>query len=339
MKRNFFGQGMALLLAVVLLLGGCAAAKPGDTTAAADVTTLPAPDQTTGPADQTTAPSDETTASLAGTGITFFSVNLNMNETDNRYLLAYPNEDGTVYVEYVGDEKKIGTNMDAAVLDQIAGAMTESGIAAWNNQNVYEDGVALGSAYVSYADDSIVSFSFTGTVPQEYVDAYEVLDACFRTITADLEVYVPTPVVMGEVDEAALAELLQILEKTGIKELDAFSISDVLKDDAFAYVMGLSSAEGIAVGTNCSAMMMTTPYSMVIATLEDGADAEAVRDDFINNLDWQKWVCVVPTDALVAQKDNMVLCLMGADRLYQQTAGAIADCGWEIFEEIDCPVG
>ena len=96
MKRNFFGQGMALLLAVVLLLAGCAAAKPGDTTAAADVTTLPAPDQTTGPEDQTTAPSDETTASLAGTGITFFSVNLNMNETDNRYLLAYPNEDGTV---------------------------------------------------------------------------------------------------------------------------------------------------------------------------------------------------------------------------------------------------
>ena len=159
MKRNFFGRGTALLLAVVLLLAGCAAAKPGDTTAAADVTTLPAP-------DQTTAPSDETTASVTGSGITFFSVNLNMDGTDNRYLLAYPNEDGTVYVEYVGDEKKIGTNMDAAVLDQIAGAMTESGIAAWNNQNVYEDGMALGSAYVSYADDSMVSFSFTGTVPQ-----------------------------------------------------------------------------------------------------------------------------------------------------------------------------
>lgn len=332
MKRNFFGQGMALLLAVILLLAGCAAAKPGDTTAAADVTTLPAP-------DQTTAPSDETTASVTGSGITFFSVNLNMNGTDNRYLLAYPNEDGTVYVEYVGDEKKIGTNMDAAVLDQIAGAMTESGIAALNNQNVYEDGMALGSAYVSYADDSMVSFSFTGTVPQEYVDAYEVLDACFQAITAGLEVYVPTPVVMGEVDEAALAELLQILEKTGIKELDTFSISDVLKDDAFAYVMGLSSADGVAVGTSCSAMMMTTPYSMVIATLEDGADAEAVRNDFINNLDWQKWVCVMPTDALVAQKGNMVLCLMGADRLYQRTAGAIADCGWDNIEAIDCPVG
>ena len=138
-------------------------------------------------------------------------------------------------------------------------------------------------------------------------------------------------------DDAALTELLAILEAAQIRDLDMFQIADVAKDDTFNLVMGISSPEGIAKGTSCSAMMMTTPYSMVVATLEEGADMQAVRNEFINSLDWQKWVCVMPTGALVAQKGNMVLCLMGADALFEQTVQAITDCGWESLEAIDSP--
>ena len=80
-----------------------------------------------------------------------------------------------------------------------------------------------------------------------------------------------------------------------------------------------------------------TPYSMVIATLDDGMDVQTVRHDFLNNLDWQKWVCVMPTGALIAQKGNMVLCLMGADALFAQTVQAVTDCGWENLESVDSP--
>ena len=327
MKRNFMTRSIAMLLVMVLLLAGCAA-KPADTTTTpADETTLPVQDQTT--------PTEDTTVVATGE-ITFFSVNLNADGSDNRYIMAYPNGDGTAYVEYVGDVKKMG-NVDEAALEQIATVVAQSGLPAMNNQNVYEDGLAVGSAYVEYADGSMLSLSFTGVIPQEYVDAYTALDACVQTLTADLEVYIPVPVVMEGVDEVAKDELLQILEKTGIKELDALAISDVLKDDSFAYMMGLSSAEGIAVGTSCSAMMITTPYSMVIATLEEGVDAETVRADFVANMNWQKWVCVMPTGALIAQKGNMVLCLMGADAMYEQTVQAITDCGWENLETLDCP--
>lgn len=329
MKRNFLNRSVAMLLAMVLLLTGCVAAKPGDTTAATDTTTAPAPDQTTGAADGTVSVSDK--------AITFFSVNLNTNGVDNCYLMAYPNGDGTAYVEYVGEVKKIGSALDEAVLNQIVAALEQSGMMALNNRNEYEDGAALASAYVEFGDGTMLSCSFTGAIPQEYADAYGVLDACFQTVTADVEVYVPMPMINGEVNAEAKDELLQILEKTGIKELDMFQISDVLKDDAFAYIMGLSSADGIAVGTNCSAMMMTTPYSLVIATLEEGTDAQTVRDDFLANLDWQKWVCVMPTGALVAQKGNMVLCLMGADSMFSQTVQAITGCGWENLETVDAP--
>ena len=329
MNRTYFTRGFALLLAVMLLLTGCATTKPGDTTAATDVTTVPAPDQIT---DAT-----EGSVDLEGKTLSFFSVNLNLTGNDNRYMMAYPNDDGSVYVEYVGDVKKIGTNMDVKVLESVTAAVVRSGIADLNGQNIYLDGGAVGSAYVEYTDGTVIGIGYSGEIPEEYLTVYNALDTAFQTLTAELEVYVPVPLVGDGVDETALAELMAILDATQIRDLDMFQIADVTKDDTFSLVMGLSSAEGIANGTSCSAMMMTTPYSMVIATLDDGMDVQTVRDDFLNNLDWQKWVCVMPTGALIAQKENMVLCLMGADALFAQTVQAVTDCGWENLESVDSP--
>ena len=329
MNRTYFTRGFALLLAVMLLMTGCATTKPGDTTAATDVTTVPAPDQVTDPTGGT--------VDLEGKTLSFFSVNLNLTGNDNRYMMAYPNDDGSVYVEYVGDVKKIGTNMDGKVLESVTAAVVQSGIAALNGQNIYLDGGAVGSAYVEYTDGTVIGIGYSGEIPDEYLTVYNALDTAFQTLTAELEVYVPVPLVGDGVDETALAELMAILDATQIRDLDMFQIADVTKDDTFSLVMGLSSAEGIANGTSCSAMMMTTPYSMVIATLDDGMDVQTVRDDFLNNLDWQKWVCVMPTGALIAQKGNMVLCLMGADALFAQTVQAVTDCGWENLESVDSP--
>lgn len=330
MKSNFM-RSLSLLLALVLLLTGCAAGGGAEekTTAATQDTTLAAPDQVT--ADPN-AP--------AGEGqITFFSMNINRTADEYLYLMAYPNEDGTVYVEFVGEVKKVGKAMDGAVLEQIAQAVEQASLAELNGQNVYEEGEEGGSVYVSYSDESYIGAGYGGVLPQAFLDAYAVLEDCFRDITAELDVYVPEPIVTGNVDDAVLAEILLILKDSGMDNLDGFQISDVALDDAFTYIMGLSSADGILSGTNCGAMMSTTPYSLAVVTLDDQAAAEDVQADFLEHLDWTKWVCVMPTDALVARKGNMVLCLMGADRLYQRTAGAIADCGWEIFEEIDCPLG
>ena len=329
MNRTYFTRGFVLLLAVMLLMTGCATTKPGDTTAATDVTTVPAPDQVTDPTGGT--------VDLEGKTLSFFSVNLNLTGSDNRYMMAYPNDDGSVYVEYVGDVKKIGTNMDVKVLESVTAAVVRSGIADLNGQNIYLDGGAVGSAYVEYTDGTVIGIGYSGEIPDEYLTVYNALDMAFQTLTAELEVYVPVPLVGDGVDETALAELMAILEATQIRDLDMFQIADVTKDDTFSLVMGLSSAEGIANGTSCSAMMMTTPYSMVIATLDDGMDVQTVRDDFLNNLDWQKWVCVMPTGALIAQKGNMVLCLMGADALFAQTVQAVTDCGWENLESVDSP--
>ena len=238
MNRTYFTRGFVLLLAVMLLMTGCATTKPGDTTAATDVTTVPAPDQVTDPTGGT--------VDLEGKTLSFFSVNLNLTGNDNRYMMAYPNDDGSVYVEYVGDVKKIGTNMDGKVLESVTAAVIRSGIADLNGQNIYLDGGAVGSAYVEYTDGTVIGIGYSGEIPEEYLTVYNALDMAFQTLTAELEVYVPVPLVGDGVDETALAELMAILEATQIRELDMFQIADVTKDDTFSLVMGLSSAEGIA---------------------------------------------------------------------------------------------
>ena len=144
MKRNYVNRSVALLLVLVLMLAGCTTAKPGTTTEPAQTTVPAAPDETTAANDATAAGQD----SFEGKEITFFSVNLNPDGMTNHYMMAYPNGDGTAYVEYVGDVKKIGEAMDVAVMEQITAAMVQSGMAELNGQEVYGDGAAIGSAYV-----------------------------------------------------------------------------------------------------------------------------------------------------------------------------------------------
>ena len=86
--------------------------------------------------------------------------------------------------------------------------------------------------------------------------------------------------------------------------------------------------EGIAGGVTCAPMMMTTAFSLVIVTLEDGADADAVCADFENTMNWRKWVCVAPSNAMIAQKDNMVLCVMADGPMYTKIAVAARQAGW-----------
>ena len=84
-------------------------------------------------------------------------------------------------------------------------------------------------------------------------------------------------------------------------------------------------------------MMMTTADSLVIVTLEDASKAEAVANDFENTMDWRKWVCVAPSHALLAQKDNMVLCLMAGSDLFLQTQSGVEAAGWNVTKTLENP--
>lgn len=311
---------LALAVLLTLSLAACTPAAPAE---------IPAP-ETTAPATLPTYPETENP-------VTFFFLTLGEDYENIRSLTAFLNEDGTAYVEYVGDIKKIG-NLDANIFNGITAALADSGLDALNGQDVWGDGEANGSMSITYADETMLACGFGGEVPQEYRDGYAKMEAFFAQLTADLPEYVPQPLVMGDVEETLLAELNAIIFGSGMANPDAFTISPVEKDDLFAYTLGLSSDEGISDAALCAPMMMTTAYSMAIVKLDEGADLDAVCADFAANVDWMKWVCVMPNNALVAAKDNMVLCVVAEGQLYSLMSIGIEQAGWTMVETLENPM-
>ena len=311
---------ISLVLLFALLLSACSTTKTPETTAA----------PTTEATVATTTPVE------VENPVTFFSLSLGENFDSIKSMTVFSNEDGTVYVEYVGEEKKVA-NLDESIFHGITTAFLESGLAALNGQDVYEEGDANASMYIDFADGTSAMVGYSGKIPEAYAQGYAVMDDYFKTLMADVPVYVPQPQVMGDVEPALLDAVNQILNGTGIENLDSFSISQLPLDDTFNFAAGLSGTEGIVNAVSCAPMMMTTAYSLVIVTLDDAAKAEAVAGDFESNLDWRKWVCVAPSNALLAQKDNMVLCLMAGGDLFGQTQRGMEAAGWTITKTLENP--
>lgn len=316
---------LCLLLAMVMMISMAACSGDKETTDPTESTPVATEPQVTMPAQVEVE-----------NPVTYFSMSLGESYDKMLSLNAYPNEDGSVHVEYVGDVKKVG-DFEPWVLHGIAAELDKAGIAELNGQESYDAGEAFGSMYIEFADGTMLSAGFSGTIPQAYTDGYTAMDSYFAALTANLPVYVPQPLVMGEVDEQLLTEMNTILGGSGIEALDSYTISSVEMDEFFAYTMGLSNTDGIAASASCAPMMMTTAYSLSIVTLEDAAKAADVAADFEANLDWMKWVCVAPSNALIAQKDNMVLCLMAYNELYTQTEAGIQAAGWTVVKTLENP--
>lgn len=309
---------IAILLAVSLLCG-CAAAKPHETSNAPETTEIP------------TIPTFAETENP----IKFLSISMGENYENILRMDVFYNEDGSVYVEYVAEEKKVGT-FDANIMHGLTEAFLQCGLVELHGQDFYGEGEANASMYVEMEDTTMYAVGFSGQVPQSFKDGYEKLDRFFADLTAALPVYVPQPLVMGEVQEDLLRPVFDILNNSGIQQLDAFTISQVEKDEYFAFTTGLSSDAGIASAVSCAPMMITEAYSLVIVKL-DGAKADDVCADFEENLNWLKWVCVAPDQAMIAVKDDMVLCLMATQQVFEDTAEGITKTGWTEIKTLERP--
>lgn len=321
---------IALLLAMLMLLSFAACGGTNNETTAPDTT-----EETTEAATEETT-EGTTESGTAAQGLDSISLTYGQNLDNIQMMNVYNNGDGTYSVDYMGQIRKVGS-LDAAAMETIDQALQSSGLLELNGQSEYQEGEASGSYYVSYADGTMYSADFSGVVPEAFVNGFTAMDTCFQSITADIPEYVPEPMLVGEVAESDRAALDAILANMTLDMPDSYMISGVAKDEYFASTVGLSSDEGIASGVSFSAMMMTTAYALNIVTVEDGTSVDTVAEDFNTTLDWAKWVCVMPSNALIATKDNQVLCLMGSDDLYNQTVSAIEAAGWTTVQALTNP--
>lgn len=308
---------LMLILALAISLVACGADTTPETTEAPETTAAP---------DTTAAPQENT-----GSAVTHFSMN-----SGEYYLTAFDNGDGTTYVEMATAERKIGY-LEGDIFAKITEAVNAANLAALNGTEIYEEGDAVSSMYVEFADGTCYSANIYGVANADFDAAFAAMDACFAELTAELEVYVPQMMVEGEVDADALAAVQDIMNNSGVQGLDTMFVTGIPMDEYFGGTAGLSSTDGIVNGTKCGAMMMTTAFSLVVVTVEDESKIDAVRADFANTMDWRAWVCVAPSNAVIAQKGNMVLCMMGGDELYSLVAASIEANGWTNVETFQNP--
>lgn len=283
---------------------------------------------------ETTQPTQGLEAIEVENPITYMQVSMADENGTQVYINAYEDGMGGVKVEYQGEEKKVG-DFEMSILHNFTDALDKAGVAALNGKSEAGDGLAFGSVFVTYKDETSVSADFTGVLPQEFLDFYAAVDAFALQVVADLPVYVPTPTVMGEVDETVLTEIMQIMGNTGMPNLDGFAVSTVPMDEYFGGAVGLTSTEGVVAGVSCGPMMMAQPFSLVVVTVADETAAQAVAADFTDDINWAPWVCVFAEKALVAKQNDMILFLLANNDMYEPTAQAVKQGNWEILQEVE----
>lgn len=267
------------------------------------------------------------------------SISLQENADSQKSLNAYFNDDGTVYVQMYSDVVKKG-NLDASVMETITIALENSGLKALDGTNEYgENQDIVCSMFIDCGDDVYVMADIVGEVPEAFATGYAALESCIAELMADVPEYIPAPVISGVISEGDKAALDAIINGMTLENPESFIISSIPTDDAevFSYSTGLSSTDGISSAVSFASQMMTSAYSVVIVTLEEGTDVNAVAKDFEDNIDWLKWICVQPDSATIATKDNQVLCVLGGGEIFTQTITAMDAAGWTPVANLENP--
>ena len=343
MKKIF-----ACLLAVAMLLSFAACGEEA-TTEVKDTTPSTTAPSTTAPnvtePDVTEPDVTEPTATepaaeivpLPESEITYFSLTCTDENGGYISLAAYTSLDSDdINIEMQTDVLKMGV-ADPSAMATIYERAQEVNFGGMNGMSSYTDGNAYGDFYIEFADGTVLSGMFGGTIPAEFNVAMGGMIVCFDELTANMEAPLSAPTEMGEIAENDKNAVYEIIEAMNVTDLGAFAISGIAMDENFTWAAGLSSSEGIISAVSFAPMHGSTPYSLVIVSLAEGTDAEAIITDFAESIDWLKLVCVVPEQAVIATKDNQVLMFSGSADLFTMTTTAIEACGWTIVNELTNP--
>ena len=334
---------MSLLLAAVLVLSLAACGNNEPTTAPTEApttapTTAPTEAPTTAPTEEPTdAPTEEPTEEPTEAKKLSMLMMTSGEGMNMDTVSIYDDDMGGLFVSYSVNGVRKQTTMDLSLLAGLEEAMNNSGMMELAGTEEYGEGTNSVSFYASYSDWSSVSVAYYGVeVPEAFTTAYNTLIAYIETMTADVPVYVPQASVMGEVDETILTEMQAIVNNAGIMNIDMMAIQPIdVADEYFGMIAGLTSNEGITAAASCQSMMMGgAVYSLVMV---NSSDVAAVAADFEANLDWGKWVCVRPSNAIIATKGNLVVCLMADASMYAGTVSAMQTAGWTTVNELTDP--
>ncbi len=113
--------------------------------------------------------------------------------------------------------------------------------------------------------------------------------------------------------EGSLEEIMEAIYANVTSDLPMIANVEITAENA-AYYLGTDEVE-FEEAMASEAMIITTPYSVCLARLPEGADVEAAKEQIVQSVNPNKWICVgvEPRNVLVGSIDNMVLLVMTSE--------------------------
>lgn len=111
-------------------------------------------------------------------------------------------------------------------------------------------------------------------------------------------------------EEVTLEEIIdQVYEKSGM-EFPMMGKSELTSEN-MAYMLGVNNFDYLK-GVASEPMMSSQAHSIVLFTVEDGADIDKIKTDIKDNVDGRKWICVgvEPENILVNNVGNHIILIM-----------------------------
>ncbi|MBR6632813.1 MAG: hypothetical protein IKL05_00750 [Clostridia bacterium] len=150
------------------------------------------------------------------------------------------------------------------------------------------------------------------TIDEGAATPNEVVTPEDETVTPDDEVVEGDEIVEDVVPEASglQATVDAIYEKYPVPFMAGTIPAEMINDDSFAYYTGMADSSKVDEVLVSESMIGAQAYSLVLVTVKDGEDVNAVADAMINGIDQRKWMCVEADLIRTVTHGNTVMLVM-----------------------------
>lgn len=119
---------------------------------------------------------------------------------------------------------------------------------------------------------------------------------------------------------------------------------DVSDAEALQMATGLQNGEKLEYVVTSEPMMTSQAYSLVLAKVKDGVNANEIAKEMSQNINTRKWICVSAEKVYATSSTNIVCLVMSREELakpvyekFKELAGNVSDEYEKTEEEIELP--
>lgn len=109
-------------------------------------------------------------------------------------------------------------------------------------------------------------------------------------------------------DLSAIVEKIYGIKDSGLNV--ATNLVDFSNMDSVKYNMGLEDVSKVKEAIVSETMIGSQAYSLVLARVNDAADAELVANEMLKGIDPRKWICVEADDLQIVTHDDLIMLIM-----------------------------